>query len=109
QPLHDSVEDLAGDGRVAVLASGRDLRNGLDRARRTQRLLPADLRIGLGELLELRADLGQCLLPARAGDLAVAEEAPRGGHTADLQTFALQRFVALADDELGGTTTDVDH
>jgi hypothetical protein len=86
-----------------------DVADGLDRARRAERLLPAEVAVDAGELLELRADFEQRLVPALRGQLAVAEEARGRGHAAELQALALDRVEAGADDAFGRTAADVDH
>src|SRR3546814_10585781 len=70
--------------------------------------LPAAIAIHRRELLKLGRDFGECLAPAPLAQLAVGKKPTRGGDAAQLQAFALQRLVALADDELGGAATNID-
>src|SRR5690606_23250868 len=81
----------------------------LDRAGGTDGFLPAQVAVHTCELLELGGDLDQRFVPALARQLAVAEEARRGGHAAQLKAFALDRVQSAADDAFGGTAADVDH
>ena len=98
-----------GDCALGELHRQQNLGDLLDGAGGTEHVLPAACAIAGDELLELGGNFGQPLAPAFARQLAVAEEAPRAGDATHLQTFALQRLIALADDELGGTAANIDH
>ncbi len=108
QPIPDLRQRLRGDRALGQLHGGADLADGLVGAGGTDRFLPAQRAVLAGELLELGGDLGERFLPALLGNLAAGKETAGAGDAAGLQAFAFQRVHAAADDELGGTATDID-
>ena len=109
QALAHLVEAIEGDAVVGRPQRGADLAQRAHGAGGADGVAPAARAVAGGELLQLDLDLGLRLLPALARELAVVEEAPRGGDAADLDALGLQRLVAQADDELGAAAADVHH
>lgn len=103
------LESLARDGAVRPTVLPQDPADGVDRPGRPERLVPAGLPERSLDRAEFEERRHHRVLEAALAELAVAEVAERVRHAPHVEAVRRARLEAVAEDDLGAPSADVDH